>query len=79
MNQTVDDGGPAYPIPLQELPNGDSYGPEPGMSLRDWIAATALAGMLANPNAHDKHDWAEKLSVCAYDAADAMLKRRNES
>lgn len=36
------DGGPAFPMA--------SVPPQQGMTLRDWFAGQALAGLLANPN-----------------------------
>jgi len=59
---TINDGGPAFPIPDEGWP---------GMTLRDWFAGQALAGMLANPDS-----WPEDRGVAAYCYADAMLKAR---
>jgi len=43
------------------------------MSLRDYFAGQALAGLYANA----KEDWnAETVAACAYDTADAMLAER---
>lgn len=44
-----------------------------GMSLRDFFAAQALAGLCAYP--HDRRD-AEQLAKTAYRCADEMLKER---
>lgn len=38
-----DDGGPAFPRPASEYTSG-----ERGMSLRDWFAGQALAGLCAD-------------------------------
>jgi hypothetical protein len=55
----------AFPIPDGSL--GD------GMSLRDYFAAAALTGLLANPEFEDTaHDTAK----IAYQQADAMLLER---
>lgn len=78
----VEDGGPAFPhrgdIQLGIMPTS-------GMSLRDYFAGQALAGMIAS------HDWTKNialeskrdnvpavyaLSKAAYFAADAMLLAR---
>ena len=57
----VNDGGPAFP-------GGRAH----SMTLRDWFAGQALAGMLANP-----HTWTEEdLEGAAYRYADAMLRAR---
>lgn len=56
----MNDGGPAFPTNLDDefiqIPGGGwgrakEYGFEaqPGMSLRDWFAGQALAGLCANP------------------------------
>jgi hypothetical protein len=59
-----DNGEPAFP-------NNDKYGClYPGMTLRDWFAGQALAGM--KTSVEDSHD----LSRWAYGTADAMLKQR---
>jgi hypothetical protein len=61
---TINDGGPAFPF--------DGYGERvPGMTLRDWFAGQALAGMLANPDS-----WTGDRGVMAYRYADAMLRAR---
>lgn len=47
----------------------------PGMSLRDWFAGQALAGMMSRPLTQDRLDfWAE----VAYKMADAMMKARGD-
>jgi hypothetical protein len=43
-----------------------------GMTLRDYFAAQALAGILANSNPHSE-EWTVRR---AYEHADAMLKAR---
>lgn len=73
------DGGPAFPILKPQNPNFEYC--DPGMTLRDWFAGQALAGILANPNIHKE---ANALGVpcvniavpAAYVAADAMLEAR---
>ena len=47
------------------------------MALRDYFAAHALAGMLADPN-RPKNDTREDVAESAYAMADAMLKARGE-
>ena len=66
------DGGPAFPYDPAHRPRAGEF--SRGMSLRDWFAGQALAGLLAswphdceNPGiAHD-----------VYRFADAMLKARD--
>ena len=65
MNKNT--GGPAFP----------GYG-EPGMTLRDYFAAKAMQGMLANPKLQEQilkagQSWIEE---SAWAVADAMLRER---
>ena len=62
-------GGPAFAA-------ASDLGHQEGMSLRDWFAGHALAGLYADPMAGK-----EVTSMCreAYMAADAMLKARETS
>jgi hypothetical protein len=77
---TPDDGGPAFPY----RERADDALVEPGLTLRDYFAGQALAGMLANPkwpNCDRLPDAEEKCAAhWAYDQADAMIaeKRRRE-
>jgi len=78
------DGGPAFPRPLSTgiiIREGveqhiDCF-PQAGMSLRDWFAGQALAGIQANPHfdlVHGEEYTAER----AYAYADAMLSAREK-
>lgn len=72
------DGGPAFPHPNPNY--SQDYGlhqPFGGMSLRDWFAGQALAGMasIALDDGDMLMGWAE-MSTAAYRAADAMLAAR---
>jgi hypothetical protein len=65
---TINDGGPAFPIPADD---------HLGMTLRDYFAAKALGGMLAEiPKSCYGLDWQDKVTRTAYELADAMLKAR---
>lgn len=76
------DGGSAFPVhPDIQLAEDDLYS---GMSLRDWFAGQALAGLCANPelgklvlSTEDRPD--ETLAECAYLAAGAMVKARTKA
>ena len=68
MNQPISDGGPAYPV-SPEIYNGTGLC---GMTLRDYFAAAALQGLIANGGCPTWDDDAK----AAYAAADAMLKAR---
>lgn len=64
---------PAFPT---RDDNYDSKYSGPGMTLRDFFAAKAMQGRLANP------DWLasdERTAADAYQIADAMLKAREAS
>lgn len=65
------DGGPAFPRSLPSTGDSNRY----GMSLRDWFAGQALAGLCGGdvwPNSDDGREMARR----AYLFADAMLKAR---
>lgn len=70
MNAT---GGPAFPI-RQVDGEHETY---KGMTLRDYFAAKAMAGIMAIPNHWYQHD-AEYIAEEVYELADAMLKARSE-
>lgn len=78
----IKDGGAAFPLTgTQWNPDRDAYEVSPvsdGMSLRDYFAAKAMAGIVANPDTwgESTHDG---LSVRAYAIADAMLRARSQS
>ena len=65
------DGGPAFPQPIAR-PSANIH----GMTLRDWFAGQALAGILSNPNIENAFFNVD--AGLAYDAADAMLAARSE-
>ena len=71
------DGGPAYPgqlITESGFPRGYSM----GMTLRDWFAGQALAGIMANPQAWLDTDEVLRAELQAFAKADAMLAIRDE-
>ena len=65
------DGGPAFPA-CGEANINDTM----GMSLRDWFAGQAIAGMLANPQV-GRTTTAAQIVEPAYALADAMLAARS--
>ena len=69
----VNTGGPAFPMPTVHSPDWGTM--EKGMTLRDWFAGQALAGMYSNDADGYKFD---KVAEAAYETADAMLKARDE-
>jgi hypothetical protein len=90
MSAPIDDGGPAFPVhSTHAMFNGKVVAiHEQGMSLRDWFAGQAFAGLLANRDLLEgilkqskklglTHD--EGAAKAAYEYADAMLAARKET
>ena len=74
-DQPINWGGYAFPMPSGPEPRIDcSTHYNEGMTLRDYFAAAALQGILANPNLYDTGD--EEAACDSYKMADAMLKAR---
>ena len=80
MTTKIDDGGPAFPVPIAAHASGDTVPAfDWGMSLRDWFAGQALVGLMA-ATAHPEsggpsHSYGgnDGLARTAYALADAML------
>lgn len=70
MSHKTDDGGPAFPTEETE-----QYIAGWGMSLRDYFAAQAIAGMNIVMSSGGA---AENKAAIAYEIADAMLARRRK-
>ena len=64
-----EDGGPAFPFT-----DDDNYCRQ-GMSLRDYFAAKAMQGLMADSNVCGTPD---EIACAAYEIADAMIKARGE-
>lgn len=86
MSDTVDNGGPAFPVPPDQLFEiGDRsqwLSANPGMSLRDWFAGQALQGWLASYPESGFHPVKsgnlDEVASEAYAMADAMLRARSK-
>lgn len=77
MTDKIDDGGAAFPFVPTDISNADML--SAGMTLRDWFAGQALAGMLASSENHWTN-WPDHPALQAYEVADVMLvvrKRRD--
>ena len=73
MTDKPNDGGPAYPT----LHIPDSSPPAwSGMSLRDYFAGQALAGIMTTDIAMEMHS--HEIASEAYHRADAMLAERDK-
>lgn len=87
MNDTIKNGGPAFPS-TQALAtaSGVTTPGHAGLSLRDYFAAKVIAGLCSNPGgpfqANPMRGWGlvnitlGQLAEEAYDIADAMLAAR---
>lgn len=85
-------GGPAYPAPDLGEQDFNQRGAYPGMTLRDYFAAKAMAALITEPpwsaegseavvvRLAAKHtaDEAERYATAAYRIANAMLKARGK-
>ena len=70
----IEDGGPAFPCETYGLKNGkETTIPTNGMTLRDWFAGQALAGLVQNGQYASG-----QIAQSAYSFADAMLSARNK-
>jgi len=67
-------GGPVFPTTPENATRMNGTGGT-GMTLRDWYAGQALAGLLA-AGPHDCAAW--ELTVDASTYADEMIKRKKE-
>ncbi len=84
MSDNINDGGPAFATSVTETrvtkreEGGDvvlaNYGSHPGMTLRDYFAAAALQGLLAD--GHGNAWCNDTCSAKAFKLADAMLKAK---
>ena len=78
MAEAINNGGPAFPV-LEEDGRGNLALTSTGMTKRDFFAAMAMQGSLANEStAHivDMVAGLTQISEAAYRMADAMLKAR---
>ena len=64
----INDGGAAFPILRSD---------QAGMSLRDWFAGQALAGLIFHNDYGQRSD--DDIANGAYSYADAMLAARNQT
>lgn len=72
---SADTSGPAFPVDELSQYDGSVCAQHFGVTVRDYFAAKALAGMLANP----KSDYrADQYAYLAYALADEMLKARTQ-
>lgn len=78
-------GVPAFPRPFSARHDDEVYPAFDGMTLRDWFAGQALAGIMANHvrmygtngEMWDMPPTPDELADDAYHTADAMLRKRD--
>lgn len=90
---TIEDGGCAFPTmrkaeAVYEYPGGETllvnavHSGAEGISVRDYFAAKAMQGMLADPETREtcmdgrEAEWARSFTCSCYFIADAMLNAR---
>ena len=75
-----DNGGPAFPIPLNPGSSYQGYAGEvDGMTLRDYFAAKAMAACIGNTSGNFGVSYEvnnKNLAMASYAIADAMLAER---
>lgn len=69
------DGGPAYPE-YRDVSSEQNIESTQGMSLRDYFAAKAMAGMFAGSSVGFK--LASSIVELSYEIADAMIEQREK-
>lgn len=77
----VNDGGPAFPVPLRSGEIWDGMGQCDGMTLRDYFAAKAMQSSIEKaPHGTwfgaDHAETNDTYAAASYAMADAMLKAR---
>lgn len=76
MVNKINDGGPAFPLYVPTQQAGDNSEVILGLSLRDYFAAKAMQGILANHQTYSLKD--DTIAMYAFNIADAMIKERNK-
>lgn len=61
---------------LMAFPQGSAEGPSGGLTIRDYFAGQALAGLMANATLTDHASGPTDMANAAYTIADAMLLAR---
>ena len=78
---TIDDGGPAFPVPAEQSENTNFA--TPGMTLRDYFASAAMQGWMASYDGKSGHpagtaDGGGRVARLSYAIADAMIAERSK-
>ena len=78
MAEKINDGGPAFPIPLQPGQGWQGMAPCDGMTIRDYFAAKAMQGFVSSYGEGCITSPLLDIAEDAYEIADAMLKARGQ-
>ena len=86
--ETTNNGGPAFPVSTSNEKYGHQDGPNTwqfqGMTLRDYFAAKAMQGMLADSQTREscpedqEEKWMRSFARACYYFADAMIAAREK-
>lgn len=85
MSNNINNGGPAFPIPLNPGQTYTAHATCDGMTLRDYFAAKAMQGMyndgsvVAASKLVDDSTNMDAVARWSYAQADAMLRARGEA
>lgn len=69
-------GAPAFPT--LEVHDGQVVGVTPGISMRDYLAAAALPGLIAQSFSPGEPTIVARYAQISYQYADAMMKARSK-
>lgn len=82
MSAQIDDGGPAFPVPLLPGEAWAGNGTANGMTLRDWFAGQALTSALSaakglgDAGKDERRALFNSVASILYEMADAMIEAR---
>lgn len=83
MSNNINNGGPAFPIPLNPGQTYTEHGTCDGMTLRDYFASKALPVVATGCHCFGQsflhQDYYASAALDAYKLADAMLRARGEA
>lgn len=85
--ERINDGGPAFPVNYSNEADGPTVMPTTGLTIRDYFAAKAMQGLIADrvqvcdadPPRPESIALATMHAEASYQFADAMLKARGAS
>jgi len=70
---------PAFPVPPFTAPSGDFVWPYNGLTKREYLAATAMQGIMADPNVRLANpDHFKEVAELSVKLADALIAELNK-